>query len=516
MRIHSLFLMLLFNISLFAQNGVIIKDGFQQFKYPNGTISSEGNIRNGKPDGYWKSYYITGVLKSEGKRTSFLLDSIWIFYDQRGDTLEKISYLLGKKNGYYLKYQKDPITGLYIASKELYAGDLKESTAFFYYPEGKIRQTVPYYHGKKDGLSKEYDRDGKIITLLEYNNDFLVSREKINNIDNNSLKQGKWLEFFDNGVIKTEKNFRDDLLHGYYKEYNEKGKLILTLLYDNGKVTGNDLSNVPEIEVINKYNDAGRLIYSGPYKEGVPVGIHREYNDNGTVKIAKIYGENGILLSEGIVDEAGNRNGPWKDFSRTGNLIAEGQYTENKKTGIWKFYGENDKLEQVGSYNNGRINGTWRWYYPDGELLREEEYYQGKRDGNYTEYTREGNIIATGVYTDGERNGDWTYTNGDNTEKGNYILGLKDGTWKAFYPDGKIRFKGDFFQDNPDGHHVLFYDNGKLMEDRYYKNGMKTKTWKKFNETGETILTVTYREDVEISVNGVKINLPESTVKTIK
>jgi uncharacterized protein len=516
MKIKFLILLMVINISLFAQNNEVINNGFQQFKYPNGTVSSEGMIRNGKPDGYWKSYYVTGILMSEGKRTSYLLDSIWIFFNQRGDTLEKINFILGKKNGYYLKYQEDPIKGLYIASKELYAGDLKEGNAVYYYPEGKIKQTIPYYHGKKEGLSKEFDRDGKITTLLEYSNDFLISREKINIVDDKNLKQGKWLNFYKNGIIKSEKNYKDDILHGYYKEYNEKGKIILTLLYDNGKVTGNDLSNIPEIDVVKKYNDAGRLIYTGPYKDGVPVGIHREYNDDGTVKNAKIYGENGVVLSEGIVDEDGNRNGQWKDYSSSGELNAEGQYSDNKRTGIWKFYGENKKLEQIGAYSNGKINGTWRWYYPDGELLREEEYYQGKRDGNYTEYTKDGTIIATGVYTDGERNGEWSYMNGDNTEKGSYIVGLKDGTWKAFYPDGKLRFKGNYFQGNADGHHSFFYENGKIMEDRYYKNGMKTKTWKKFNETGDVVLTITYRDDIEISVNGVRVNLPETTVKTIK
>jgi len=81
---------------LFAQGTETDKDGFHQFKYPNGVISSEGIIKDGKPEGYWKSYYVTGVKKSEGKRTSFLLDSLWLFYDQAGDTTENISYLLGK------------------------------------------------------------------------------------------------------------------------------------------------------------------------------------------------------------------------------------------------------------------------------------------------------------------------------------------------------------------------------------------------------------------------------------
>ena len=513
-----LFLTLLVFIpfALTGQQNRELKDGFQQFKYPNGNISSEGFIRNGKPDGYWKSYYVTGVLKSEGKRTSFLLDSIWIFYDQAGDTTEKISYLLGKRNGYYLRYKKDPVHGLFVHTSELYAGDKKEGVARIFYPDGKTRQTIPYINGRKDGLSREYDREGKIITLLEYNNDFLISRERINQTDAAGLKQGEWLEFYPGGAIKTERNYRNDLLHGYYKEYDERGRLLVTLLYDNGKVTGTEIDNSAEIDIENRYDEAGKLIYSGPFKEGVPVGIHREYNSDGTVRIASIYNDNGVLISEGIVDDEGNRNGPWKDFSADGTLIAEGAYVNSRRTGIWKFYNASGKLEQAGSYSNGRIDGTWRWYYPEGELLREEDYYQGRRDGQYTEFTRTGEVIARGEYADGERNGEWIFITGDNREEGNYLLGLRDGEWKAYYPNEKLRFRGEYRQGNPVGHHMLWYDSGRIREDRYYRNGLRTRTWKKYSEEGEVVLSVTYRDDVETSINGVAVNLPESSVRRIK
>lgn len=516
MKRFILFFLIIIPALIQAQVNEDLKDGFHQFRYPNGTVSSEGYIRNGKPDGYWKSYYVTGVLKSEGKRTSFLLDSVWVFFDQSADTTEKINYLLGKRNGYYYKYQKDPVYGTYVYSTELFAGDKKEGIARIYYPDGKLKQTIPYSGGKKDGLSREFDEEGKVITLLEYNNDFLISREKINFTDAAGLKQGEWLDFWPDGTVKTERNYRDDLLHGYYKEYDQKGKLLVTLLYDNGKVTGTDIDNSAEIDIQNRYNEAGKLIYSGPFKDGVPVGIHREYNDDGTVKNAHIYNDNGVLISDGVVDEGGNRNGQWKDYSAGGVVIAEGAYSDNRRTGTWKFYNESEKLEQAGSYSNGRIDGTWRWYYPEGELLREEDYYQGKRDGQYTEYTRTGEIIAQGTYADGERNGEWKFKSGDNTEEGPYLLGLRDGEWKATYPNGKLRSRGDYRQGEPEGHHVLYYDNGRIKEDRYYRNGLRTKTWKKYNEDGEVILTVTYRDDVEVNINGVAVNLPESGVKRIK
>jgi uncharacterized protein len=503
-------------LTVSGQDNNQLPDGFQIFKYPNGSVSSKGMIKSGKPEGFWISYYVTGIKKSEGKRTNFMLDSIWIFYDQTGDTLEKINYLYGKKNGWYYKYKKDPSTGVYIYCKELYAGDKKEGLSYIFYPDGKILQTVVYEDGKKDGLSKEYDIEGKVITLLEYNKDFLISREKINRIDNKGLKQGGWKEFYANGNIKSEKTFKDDMLNGYYKEYDNRGKLVLTMLYDNGSVVKNRVDDAPDIEVVNKYDQDGRLIYSGPYRNKIPVGIHREYNKEGKVINAYMYNDNGLLLSQGIIDDAGNRNGKWKDLYPDGKVQAEGQYNDNRRTGIWKFYANDGRIEQTGSFNNGRPDGIWKWYYENNSLLREEEYFQGKRDGACTEYAVNGDIITQGQYSDGEKNGEWKYKTANNEEEGKYILGLRDGLWKTYYPEGKLRSKGVYVQGNPDGTHVLYYDNGKIKEQQYYEMGIRQKTWKKFDEYGNTVLTVNYKNDVEVSINGIKIKLPESDSKLIK
>jgi antitoxin component YwqK of YwqJK toxin-antitoxin module len=499
-----------------SQESENLKDGYQIFKYPNGAVSSEGLIKNGKPEGFWKSYYVTGIKKSEGKRTNFLLDSIWLFYDQAGDTTEKINWLYGKKNGWYYKYNKDPSHGVYIWSKELFAADRKEGTAFNYYPDGKVLQTFTYNAGKKEGLSKEYDKDGNVITLLEYTNDFLVSRDRINRTDKNGLKQGDWKEFYQNGRIKTEKSYKDDLVHGYYKEYDIHGKLVLTMLYENGAIVKSRVEDEPDIEIVNKHDEDGKLIYSGPFRNKIPVGVHREYGKDGKVTNAFIYNDNGLLLSEGIVDEAGNRNGKWKDLFSDGKVQAEGQFTDNRRTGQWKFYNISEKVEQTGSYNNNRPDGLWNWYYDSGALRKEEEYFQGQRDGRSTEYSESGDIIAQGQYSDGEKNGPWKYKTGDITEEGKYITGLKDGLWKTSYINGKLKFKGNFVQGNPDGQQTFYYENGKIKEEQYFQMGIRQKTWKKFTEDGTTFLVISYKDDVEVSINGVRIKLPESDTKLIK
>jgi antitoxin component YwqK of YwqJK toxin-antitoxin module len=355
-----------------------------------------------------------------------------------------------------------------------------------------------------------------VITLLEYNNDFLVSRNRINRLDNKGLKQGEWKEFYPNGGIKSEKSYKDDLLHSYYKEYDNFGKLVLTMLYENGSIVKSRVEDEPDIEIVNKYDKDGKLIYSGPYRNKVPVGIHREYGKDGKVNNAFIYNDNGLMLSEGIVDEAGNRNGKWRDLFSNGKVQDEGQFTDNRRSGLWKFYNISEKVEQTGSFNSGRPDGMWKWYYDNGALLREEEYFQGQRDGLCTEYSVLGEIIAQGQYSDGEKNEEWKYNLGDYKEEGKYIIGLKDGSWRAYYTNGKLKFKGNFVQGNPDGQQSFYYESGKIKEEQYFKMGIREKTWKKINEEGIPVLVIAYKNDVEVSINGVKIKLPESDTRLIK
>ena len=82
---YFIFRILVCKIS-FAQDNGTLKDGYQIFKYPNGAVSSEGLIKNGKPEGFWKSYYVTGIKKSEGKRTKFFYSTVSGYFMIRQET----------------------------------------------------------------------------------------------------------------------------------------------------------------------------------------------------------------------------------------------------------------------------------------------------------------------------------------------------------------------------------------------------------------------------------------------
>ncbi|MFC2111846.1 toxin-antitoxin system YwqK family antitoxin [Bacteroidota bacterium] len=521
LRIHSIYKSIGFLIALYCSmigmsaQDEVPENGYVKFYYPSGQLASEGTMRDGKPDAYWITYYPSGVKKSEGKRTNFMLDSLWTFYDNKGDTLQRISYMFGKKNGYHLVYsyenQEEGRDFGVVISRELYVNDQREGISYYYFKDGNMRSEVSFVNGKRQGISREYNSEGTIQSLKYFHDGYLTDKEEINRLDQNGYKQGVWKEFYPDRKLKTERSYRDNVLDGLYKEFNEKGNLVMVMKYEKGQVVAENISDEESIEIRNEYDDRNRLVKSGPFRQNIPVGIHREYDQDGKITNARTYDNIGRMIAEGLVDEEGKKQGRWMDYYPEGEKKSEGLYTNNYRTGKWRFYRRSGRIEQTGDYNQGRPHGLWLWYYENGSPLREEYFYHGREDGTLIEYSPQGGIITRGDFIDGEREGEWYYREGDHVEVGNYITGLRDGRWKHFYGDSTLKFEGYYIQGNADGKHKLFYQNGVLKEERYYVMGIREKSWKKYDDAGNLKLTITYKNDVETRVNGAKVDLPEGT-----
>ncbi len=500
--IPFIFCMSIALVAVAQQPQVVNNDGYNKFYYDNGKVSSEGTLRGGKPDGYWKTYFQSGNMKSEGNRKNFLLDSTWKFYNEEGKLMLTYDYREGRKNGFKKTYDTKEN---YVTQEENYVNDVKQGFSNFYYKSGKLKQKINFIEGKEEGVSYEYGEDGLIIGLTEYKYGFIRRQERINRRDERG-KQGVWKEFYDNGVVKNEGMYDDDLKDGYFKEYNERGSLMNTTKWVKGVLQ----KNVPElakVDIISEYHPNGKLKYSGGYKDGtIAEGVHRSYDSTGKQLEAKVY-RDGELIGEGIMDERGNEQGPWKEYHANGKLRGAGEYKDAKRIGPWDFYHPNGKIEQKGVYDKkGRAQGAWKWYYEDGNLLREENYLNDLREGLMTEYSDSGGVITKGEYVEGMREGKWVYELGDYREEGNYKSDRRDGTWLHFYtPGGTKRFEGGFVDGNPDGKHVYYYSNKKTMMEGKYSVGSKEGDWRHYGEDGVLFLTITFQNDKEIKFDGVKI-----------
>ncbi len=483
--------------------------GHTVYYYSDGKKSSEGKIRDGKPDGYWKTYYPSGLIKSEGNRVNFLLDSAWKFYSEEGKVVVSYSYKNGKKNGFKKTY--DPKTGI-LLSDENFIDDIKQGESLTYFPGGAIKSRTKFAEGKEEGIAYEYNEEGLIQTILTYKYGFTSKMERINRKDKNGWKQGVWKEFYSNGIVKMEGRYLDDKRDGYFKEYNIKGSLLSTSKYVKG-VLQKDVPELAKVDIRKEYYPTGKIKYIGGYKDSLPQGPHRKYDESGNIVSAKIY-EEGYLVGEGILDEKGRQQGIWKEFHTTGELRATGEYKDGKKIGEWKFYHVNGKMEQKGKYDaKGKAQGTWKWFYETGNLLREENYLDNKLDGKMIEYSDTGQVITRGEYLDGQQEGPWFYQLGDYREEGVYKSDRREGEWKHYYnSNGRVRFEGKYVDGNADGKHSYYYSNGKLQQEGKYTMGAKDGDWEFRDETGVSYLKITYANDVEVKFDGVKVRPTQEEV----
>jgi len=508
---HSLFciffIIAYFSIEAIGQNNDTIP---QVFYYENGKKSSEGFLRNGKPDGYWRTWYPSGVLRSEGNRMFYQLDGLWLFFDEQGDTLQKINYANGLKNGYYYGYEysitdNEKKGGL--ISKELYLNDVRQGLSY-YYENGYLIKTINYRDGKKHGIGYEYDKDGRIIVVLEYANDFLINRERVNRYNSDGQKQGIWKDFYNDGRIKQEITYINDTISGYIKAFDNSGNVMSIIRVAMGDtIKAGEEDTLKRFRFVEEYYDTGQLKFRGGYFDDKPVGMHKEYSIDGTVITGKEYNESNKLYSMGLLDNNDRKQGSWRYLYEDGTTRAEGDYKNNRKSGNWIYYYPDQKVEQKGRFIADRPTGKWIWYFSNGQIWREEEMDRGKEEGKFIEYDKNGNIVLSGQYLEGERHGEWYYNAGDQTEKGEYQYGLREGIWQHYYPTGKLNFEGNFVQGYPDGKHTWYYENGRKKEEGNYVMGVREKKWIKWDLEGNPYLIITFKNDYEYKINRTKINL---------
>ena len=480
---------------------VFSQTGYQAFTYPDGQVASEGMLRDGRPDGLWKTYYESGQLKSIGKRTDFLLDSTWVFFSEVGDTSLIVNYKRDLKNGPRFTFSKDDIV------MEPFVNDVRQGEGKRYDLKRHLIQTVAYKNGVEEGISPVFDTTGMLCEIITYKKGFVMTREAINRYDREGKKHGYWKTFFDDWSVRTECYYRHGMRDGFYKEYDEKGNLkkITKYVNDVEQVLESDMK---PLIVQHEYYPNGKVKREASFRDGKREGVWREFDEQGNVLNSQTY-QKGVLVGQGIVDTDGKRRGLYKEFYPDSTLRAEGVFVEGQRSGEWKFYYHNGQVQEVGRYNEGQPDGIWTWYYENGQKQIEEQFFKGTPNGPYKEYDSRGNTIVTGTYFDGMKNGKWTEEIGDMRTQGEYRNDKQVGEWVSYYDNNKLAFKGTFNAGYPDGEHFFYYENGRLREIQKYAAGVKHGDWKKYLDTGELYFTVTYDQGKEVKYDGEALDETE-------
>lgn len=201
--------------------------------------------------------------------------------------------------------------------------------------------------------------------------------QDFNRTDAKGRRQGSWRDYYANGQLRYEGQFKNDKCKGVFKYYDEQGNLKATNEFDN---TGE--------KALNKtYAANGRMIATGFYVNQKKEGVWKYYdaasgqlrlvedNENGKVHgWSRIYNPNNGVLAEETQYVNGRPEGQCRKFSDTGVLLMECQYHNGLLDGPSKSYYPSTALKEEGQYVKGEKAGIWKTYNEDGDVIAEDTF----------------------------------------------------------------------------------------------------------------------------------------------
>lgn len=154
---------------------------------------------------------------------------------------------------------------------------------FQYFKNNKLKEEGTYKDGRKDGVYKEYQYDGKTLKK-----ETAYANGKLN---------GVMRSFFTNGSIEKEKEYKMSEEDGFERTYDfETGKKKTERNYKAGKQHG--------VQLIYYSSNVGDFVESSTYDDGKCVGDYSEIFSDGTIKKLGQYNANGKKDGEWLIRDS--------------------------------------------------------------------------------------------------------------------------------------------------------------------------------------------------------------------
>ena len=366
-----------------------------------------------------------------------------------------------------------------------------------------------YLNGKKNGKGIEYFENGKKKLEGEFLNGELFEGIIYDKDGNEEIRieNGIGRKLYDNGLIQFEGKYLNEKKwngkgytycgieiykikngNGYIREYYPDGSLLFKGNYINGEKNGE-----------GKEYDHGKLLFEGHYKNGMRNGEGREYFDNLRIQFEGEY-LNGNRCRGTVYHSNGSESYKLKDE----NKLPE------KNDDSLKFYRNNigkSTFLNLLFFERYAIGNCYEFFtikrYREekdnkGQLIYEGEFMNGKRDGKGKEYNN-GELIYEGEYIKGVKDGKGKeYNYGELIFEGEYINGLRNGKGKQYFFNELI-FEGEYMDGIRNGFGKEYYINNKIKFEGEFQNGKINGKGKEYDYFGRLIFEGEY-------VNNKKVN----------
>ena len=350
--------------------------------------------------------------------------------------------------------------------------------------EGNLAINTYGIEGKN--TDKGYYNNGKLAYIKE----FKILKGKI------PIQVGKYREYYKNGNIKVQGNYKDGKREGEFKTFLRNGKSAGSVFYKDGKIIKSTLVNSMKdnasfciLTDIN-YNLNSHKIVSSEFpnglletyftfnKNGILDGENREYYEEGDIK-SIFYFKNNVV------------NGTSISYYLNGNIQEKNTYKNGEENGEGILYYENGNIKEKYFMKNDKLDGEATIYFEDGKIRNksifkdgvklEEETY--KDDEIRKNIFKNGEIIQQDIYSKNRilkakkfflENGKMKiisyYENGNKQEEVFVINELFDGEALVYYPSGKLKEKDFFKKGKREGEAIIYYENGNVKQKSLFKN----------------------------------------------
>lgn len=290
------------------------------------------------PEGMFYYYHSNGNISMSGLYKQGLRNGIWISTYANGKLKDSISYWNGQKNG---KFQRYHLNGsLYISG--IYVEDNMHGTWFEYYQDNQPASITNY-------------RQGKINTIIYYTK----SGEKIEQGQNKQL-----LKLFFNRRCEIVQELINANFYGTpFKMANGNTACVL---YD---MEGNKIVSV-------QWSDPALSRKSGRFEQYDTTGILRftcNYDNNQLTGTLKSWYKTGVLADSGNMKK-NMRDGIWESWYESGRKKDSGAFVNDVPKDLWVHWDENGLTKTLGSYGKNGKTGDWKTYNKNGKILYIQRY----------------------------------------------------------------------------------------------------------------------------------------------
>ena len=365
--------------------------------YKNGNIKLQGNYKEGRRDGEFKTFLKNGksagsVIYKDGKiikstlikamkdNASFSLVTDITYILDTSHTIKKVDFENGLLKTYFI-FDKNGVSN----------GDSIE-----YYEEGNIKSIIPFKNDIVDGLTISYYENGNIKEEVHYKNN------KMN---------GEAKSYDENGKLNGRTIFQDDIK---LEEEVHKENEILKNIFKNGEVVKQDVCSPNGTLKERRILNGNEMEYSSFY-------------ENGNVK-QKILTKDKVIIKEQL-------------YARNGNIMLNSFFSADGKPikELFEYYPDGKLFKKISTMNE-MANGDTLEYYPDGNIKKKAFFKNDKQEGEYTVYYESGAIMQKVLYKNGVRNGEAIayYENGNIEQKAYFVNGKKEKEHLYYDKNGKL------------------------------------------------------------------------------